>query len=61
MLILFAERIRDLEYQSIAGGSQYGMEAPRAIDQSDNRTEIIIESGSSYGRDNARPRRHYYH
>lgn len=58
------ERVHDIEYHSIAGGSQYGvdrverMQAPLAID--DSRTEIIIESGSNYGRE-TRPRRHYYH
>jgi len=61
---VFAERIHDIEYHSIAGGSQYGidrverMQSPLAID--DSRTEIIIESGSNYGRE-TRPRRHYYH
>jgi len=59
------ERVHDLEYQSIAGGSQYGLDrhdriqSPRAIDFDDNRTEIIIESGS-HGRE-TRPRRRYYH
>jgi len=57
------ERVHDLEYHSIAGGSQYGVDraerihSPLAID--DSRTEIIIESGSNYGRE-TRPRRSYY-
>jgi len=58
------ERAHDLEYHSIAGGSQYGVDReerirpPLAID--DSRTEIIIESDSNYGRE-TRPRRQYYH
>ncbi|KAF8543279.1 hypothetical protein BDD12DRAFT_821584 [Trichophaea hybrida] len=51
------ERVRDIEYESIAG-SQYGVDRmDRMID--DSRTEIIIEGG--HNRDRERHQRRYYY
>jgi len=53
------ERVRDIEYQSISGGSQYGMiDRDRDRDREDTRTEIIIEGG--HNRDRDMHRRRYY-
>jgi hypothetical protein len=63
----FPERARDLEYQSISGGSQYGldrmdrmqrMDRPQAIE--DTRTEIIIENSHPHNSERAPRRRYYY-
>lgn len=53
-----AERVRDIEYESIAGRDR----ERRTLDwdREDNRTEIIIESGSRHGDRNRRRNRYYY-
>jgi hypothetical protein len=60
------ERVRDLEYQSIAGGSQYGLDRMERMERmeraaiEDNRTEIIIENAQGSSRERAPRRRYYY-
>lgn len=55
------ERVRDLEYRSIAGSQRsYSPKSHHSErDFDDSRTEIIIEDRRSGGRD--RPRRHYHY
>jgi len=55
------ERVRDIEYESIAGSTPR-MLPSRYEREVDTRTEIIVESDrSSRHRDRSRPRRRYYY
>lgn len=56
------ERVRDIEYESIAGRERDRERERRTLDwdREDSRTEIIIESGRSNAGGSGRRRRYYY-
>ncbi|KAH8146962.1 uncharacterized protein LAJ45_09043 [Morchella importuna] len=56
------QRVRDIEYESIAGRERDRERERRTLDwdREDSRTEIIIESGRSNANAGGRRRRYYY-